>query len=77
LAERPGVRDVRTLGAVGVVQLDRPVEVAAATSAALDAGVWVRPFRDLIYAMPPYVCDDDDIATIATGMGAAVHASLR
>ncbi|MFZ2504422.1 MAG: adenosylmethionine--8-amino-7-oxononanoate transaminase, partial [Nocardioides sp.] len=44
-----GVLDVRTIGAVGVVQLDRPVNVAAATQAALEAGVWLRPFRDLIY----------------------------
>jgi adenosylmethionine-8-amino-7-oxononanoate aminotransferase len=77
LADLPGVLDVRTLGAVGVVQLDRPVDVAAATAAALDAGVWVRPFRDLVYAMPPYVCSDDEVATITGGLGAAVHASLR
>jgi adenosylmethionine-8-amino-7-oxononanoate aminotransferase len=76
LAELPGVAEVRTLGAVGVVQLDQPVDVAAATAAALDAGVWVRPFRDLVYTMPPYVCTDDEIATIAGGVGAAVRASL-
>ena len=49
----PVVRDVRTLGAVGVVQLTEPVDVAALTRAALDRGVWVRPFRDLVYTMPP------------------------
>jgi adenosylmethionine-8-amino-7-oxononanoate aminotransferase len=69
-----GVRDVRTLGAVGVVQLDRPVDVARATEAALDQGVWLRPFRDLIYTMPPYVTDDDDLARITTAVGAAVAA---
>ncbi len=70
----PGVADVRTLGAVGVVQLDHPVDVVAATEAALDRGVWVRPFRDLVYTMPPYVCDDDDLATITAGLRAAVEA---
>ena len=77
LADLPGVVDVRTLGAVGVVQLDRPVDVAAATEAALDAGVWERPFRDLVYTMPPYLCTDDEIATIADGVSAAARASLR
>lgn len=68
----PGVRDVRTLGAVGVVQLDHPVDVAAATDAALEAGVWIRPFRDLIYTMPPYLTSDDDLAQIGRGLRAAV-----
>ncbi|GAA3795452.1 adenosylmethionine--8-amino-7-oxononanoate transaminase [Amycolatopsis tucumanensis] len=63
--------DVRVLGAVGVVQLDHPVDVAKATEAALAEGVWLRPFRDLIYTMPPYVCTDDDIATICRGIAAA------
>ncbi|AIJ23341.1 adenosylmethionine--8-amino-7-oxononanoate transaminase [Amycolatopsis methanolica] len=63
--------DVRVLGAVGVVQLDHPVDVAKATEAALAEGVWLRPFRDLIYTMPPYVCTDDDIATICRGIEAA------
>ncbi|MBB4930185.1 adenosylmethionine-8-amino-7-oxononanoate aminotransferase [Lipingzhangella halophila] len=73
----PGVRDVRTLGAIGVVELDRPVDTRVATAAALDAGVWLRPFRDLVYAMPPYVCDDADVARIADGMVAATRASLE
>jgi len=66
--------DVRVLGAVGVVQLDHPVDVAKATEAALEQGVWLRPFRDLIYTMPPYVCSDDDIATICAGIAAAAEA---
>src|SRR3954452_2822063 len=53
--ELPGVRDVRVLGAIGVIELDHHVDLAAATEAALARGVWIRPFRDLIYTMPPYV----------------------
>ena len=49
-------------GAVGVVQLDHPVDVAAATAAAVEAGVWLRPFRDLVYTMPPYICTPADLA---------------
>jgi len=70
----PGVRDVRVLGAVGVVQLDHQVDVAAATRAAVELGVWLRPFRDLVYAMPPYVCGEDDIARITTAIVAAAAA---
>jgi adenosylmethionine-8-amino-7-oxononanoate aminotransferase len=70
----PGVGDVRVLGAIGVVQLKGPVDVAAATTAAVGEGVWLRPFRDLVYTMPPYVTDDDDIARITRGMVAAAAA---
>ncbi|MEU4240450.1 adenosylmethionine--8-amino-7-oxononanoate transaminase [Actinoplanes sp. NPDC026619] len=70
----PGVADVRVLGAIGVVQLDHPVDMAKATAAAVDAGVWLRPFRDLIYTMPPYVADEDDVARIAAGIAAAAAA---
>jgi len=75
LAGRPGVADVRVLGAIGVVQLDHPVDLPAATAAAVDHGVWLRPFRDLIYTMPPYLVTDAEIATITDGVAAAVAAS--
>ena len=77
VAGRPGVAEVRTLGAIGVVQLDREVDVAAATEAAAGAGVWLRPFRDLIYTMPPYVTSDADVAAICVGVRAAVAAATR
>ncbi len=66
-----GVADVRVLGAIGVVQLDHPVDVAAASAAAVQRGVWLRPFRDLIYTMPPYVTGDQDLAAIAAAVVAA------
>lgn len=69
---RPGVADVRVLGGIGVVQLTHEVDVAAATAAAVRAGVWLRPFRDLIYTMPPYVTGDEDLAQICRAILAAV-----
>ena len=67
----PGVADVRTLGAVGVVELTHPVDVVRATDAALAHGVWIRPFRNLVYTMPPYVCTDEDVVAICTALHAA------
>jgi adenosylmethionine---8-amino-7-oxononanoate aminotransferase len=72
--ELPGVEDVRVLGAVGVVQLERDVDVAAATEAAVEQGVWLRPFRDLVYTMPPYVIGEQDLARVCEAMLAAARA---
>ncbi|MEV0034334.1 adenosylmethionine--8-amino-7-oxononanoate transaminase [Nocardia sp. NPDC050793] len=69
--ELPGVADVRVLGAIGVVELEQQVDMRAATAAAVDAGVWLRPFRNLIYTMPPFVSSTEEVATIAAGMCAA------
>ncbi|WP_286158124.1 adenosylmethionine--8-amino-7-oxononanoate transaminase [Streptomyces sp. CB03911] len=73
-AEVPGVAEVRVLGGIGVVQLDHPVDMAAATEAAAREGVWLRPFRDLIYTMPPYVTGDEDLARIGAAVTAAAVA---
>lgn len=69
----PGVADVRVIGAVGVIQLDRDVNIARATDTAAVHGVWLRPFRDLLYAMPAYVMDDADLAQVCTAMVAATQ----
>ena len=69
-----GVADVRVLGAIGVVQLAGPVDIAAATTAAVQQGVWLRPFRDLVYTMPPYVTSDEDLRQIARAVVAAAAA---
>jgi len=73
-AELAHVRDVRVLGAIGVVQLDREVAVAAATAAAVERGVWLRPFRDLVYTMPPYAIGDDDLLAVTDAVVAAAGA---
>ncbi|MGX9791472.1 adenosylmethionine--8-amino-7-oxononanoate transaminase [Mycobacterium sp. MMS18-G62] len=67
-ATLPGVADVRVLGAIGVIEMDRPVDLRVATPAALEHGVWVRPFRNLIYAMPPYICGPDEVGQITSAM---------
>ncbi|MFW2440201.1 MAG: adenosylmethionine--8-amino-7-oxononanoate transaminase [Arenicellales bacterium] len=62
--EIPGVADVRVLGAIAVVELDRPVNLMVLPYLFVEQGVWVRPFGRLIYLMPPYVIDDADILTL-------------
>ncbi|UMB67499.1 adenosylmethionine--8-amino-7-oxononanoate transaminase [Mycobacterium paraterrae] len=64
----PGVTDVRVCGAIGVIECDRPVDLAITTPAALDRGVWLRPFRNLIYAMPPFICTPGEIAQVTSAM---------
>jgi adenosylmethionine-8-amino-7-oxononanoate aminotransferase len=67
-ASLPGVADVRVLGAIGVIEMDRPVDLRVATPVALQRGVWLRPFRNLIYVMPPYVCTRAEIDQITSAM---------
>lgn len=75
--ELPCVSDVRVLGGIGVIALDRPVDVTAVAHAAVRAGAWVRPFRNLVYLMPPYVTGVDELSRLCsavTGAIAEVHA---
>lgn len=70
----PGVADVRVRGAIGVIELDHPVDMRAATHAAVDAGAWLRPFRNLVYAMPPFISTSADVRRITAAMLAAAAA---
>jgi adenosylmethionine-8-amino-7-oxononanoate aminotransferase len=70
----PGVADVRVLGAIGVIETQTPVDLGQATAAALDHGVWLRPFRNLVYAMPPYICTPAETRQITSAMVAVADA---
>jgi adenosylmethionine-8-amino-7-oxononanoate aminotransferase len=70
-----GVRDVRVLGAIAVIETESAVPLAPASAAAIDAGVWLRPFRNLIYAMPPYIATEPELRAIARAMVAAAAAA--
>lgn len=64
----PGVYDVRVLGAIGVVELDRPVDMARIQKLFVENGVWIRPFGRLVYVMPPYIIDDADLNTLTAAL---------
>jgi adenosylmethionine-8-amino-7-oxononanoate aminotransferase len=63
----PGVADVRVMGAIGVVQLDRPV-AAGLRPAFAERGVWVRPFGDIVYLAPPFVIEAADLTALTTAV---------
>ncbi|MEF2144391.1 MAG: adenosylmethionine--8-amino-7-oxononanoate transaminase [Desulfovibrionaceae bacterium] len=65
----PHVTDVRVLGAIGVVELDRPVKLAEIQRQFVARGVWVRPFGKLVYVMPPYVMGREDTALLTRTIG--------
>jgi adenosylmethionine---8-amino-7-oxononanoate aminotransferase len=69
----PGVIDVRTRGAIGVVELDRPVDAARLCARFADEGVWIRPMGRVVYLTPAFVIGDDELAQLT----AAIRRVLR
>ncbi len=62
--EMPQVEEVRILGAIGVVEMKKPVNLKHIQNCFVDAGVWVRPFGRLVYLMPPYIIGENDLNTL-------------
>ena len=71
-----GVKDVRVLGAIGVVELERPVQMARMQQRFVDKLVWVRPFGRLVYVMPPYIIDSQDLQYLTGAICQVVEAEL-
>jgi adenosylmethionine-8-amino-7-oxononanoate aminotransferase len=68
------VADVRTLGAIGVIELKEAVDMSVVQAMFVERGVWVRPFGKLVYAMPPYTMGTDDVNTLTQAMVEVVEA---
>ncbi len=62
------VADVRVLGAIGVIEMQQPVNVAQMQKEFVERGVWVRPFGKQVYVMPPYVTNNTDLATLCNAL---------
>lgn len=63
-----GIRDVRVMGAVGVVQLERLTDPKGLQRRCVEAGIWVRPFRDIVYLTPSFTISPDDLGQLVTSL---------
>ncbi|HCE3219497.1 TPA: adenosylmethionine--8-amino-7-oxononanoate transaminase [Vibrio parahaemolyticus] len=73
LEEYDLVKNTRWLGAIGVVETHRPVNMETIQALFVEHGVWIRPFGNLIYMMPPFISKPEDIEKLINAIDAALQ----